>query len=210
MLAPSIGVSLYTWTTIIGVVLAGISLGNYLGGRLADRYPRRATLGGILAASGLMTLSILILIQFVPGLPVWSGTPLVARIVFITTVIFFIPSTIMGMVSPVVVKLTLSDLAKTGNVVGKIYACGAMGSIFGTFLTGFVLIAWMGTRMIVLLVGIVLILMAISFGDVLRARRLGMAMLVLALGLLVIGALWACAICRRRVRRARSPGCRSW
>ena len=48
--APSIGVSLYTWTTIIGVVLAGISIGNYLGGRLADRFPSPTTLGFILLA----------------------------------------------------------------------------------------------------------------------------------------------------------------
>ena len=50
ILAPSIGVSLYTWTTIIGVVLAGISIGNYLGGRLADRFPSPTTLGFILLA----------------------------------------------------------------------------------------------------------------------------------------------------------------
>ena len=40
LLAPTVGVSLYTWTSVIGVVLAGVSLGNYLGGRLADRWPR--------------------------------------------------------------------------------------------------------------------------------------------------------------------------
>ncbi len=39
IVAPYVGVSLYTWTGIIGVVLAGISLGNYLGGWLADRRP---------------------------------------------------------------------------------------------------------------------------------------------------------------------------
>ena len=38
IVAPYVGVSLYTWTTIIGVILAGMSLGNYLGGRMADRW----------------------------------------------------------------------------------------------------------------------------------------------------------------------------
>ena len=52
ILAPTIGVSLYTWTSIIGIVLAGISLGNYLGGRLADKYPSPVTLGLILLAGG--------------------------------------------------------------------------------------------------------------------------------------------------------------
>jgi len=62
ILAPFIGVSLYTWTSIIGVVLAGISLGNYLGGRIADRWPQRRTLGILLVAGGLASLAILPLI----------------------------------------------------------------------------------------------------------------------------------------------------
>lgn len=48
IMAPFVGVSLYTWTSIIGVVLAGISIGAYLGGNLADRFPSRKTLGWLL------------------------------------------------------------------------------------------------------------------------------------------------------------------
>src|SRR5687767_15281343 len=59
ILAPFIGVSLFTWTSIIGVVLAGISLGNYLGGVLADRLGSRRTLGLILLAGGLASLVVL-------------------------------------------------------------------------------------------------------------------------------------------------------
>src|SRR4029453_14798670 len=44
MLAPIVGVSLYTWTSVIGVVLAGLSIGNWLGGKIADRWPGRSTL----------------------------------------------------------------------------------------------------------------------------------------------------------------------
>ena len=52
-MAPYVGVSLYTWTSIIGVVLAGISVGAYLGGMLADRRPSHATLGWLLLCAGL-------------------------------------------------------------------------------------------------------------------------------------------------------------
>src|SRR3954469_5785540 len=69
ILAPYIGVSLYTWTSIIGVVLAGISLGNYLGGRIADRWPFRSTLGVLLTAGGLASLAILPLINIATGIP---------------------------------------------------------------------------------------------------------------------------------------------
>jgi len=65
ILAPNIGVSLYTWTSIIGVVLAGISIGNYVGGRVADRFPSPTTLGIILLASGLTCLSVLPLLGVV-------------------------------------------------------------------------------------------------------------------------------------------------
>src|SRR5512135_2647471 len=58
ILAPFVGVSLYTWTSIIGVVLAGISIGAFLGGKTADRFPDKKTLGWLLLFSGMATLSI--------------------------------------------------------------------------------------------------------------------------------------------------------
>ena len=202
ILAPFIGVSLYTWTSIIGVVLAGISLGNYLGGRMADRWPYRQTLGVLLAAGGLAALAILPLINIATAiptgelvdqanrlggvLPVDRAALLILRIVVITTLIFFPPSFILGMVSPVVIKLTLRDLAHSGGLVGKVYALSTLGSILGTFATGFVLVQLLGTRMIVLGVGIVLILMAIVFGDLIR---LGRAASPLLAGVLLVGVL---------------------
>jgi spermidine synthase len=187
ILAPYVGVSLYTWTSIIGVVLAGISVGNYLGGRAADRWPERRTLGVLLAAGGIASLAILPLIHVATAIPtgVWvqatdrlgGGLPidraliLISRIVAITTIIFFPPSFLLGMVSPVVVKLVLRDFSRTGGVVGKIYAFSTLGAIVGTFATGFVLVQVLGTRRIVLGVGLVLLLMAVLFGDLVRVRR---------------------------------------
>src|SRR6202165_2499071 len=202
ILAPFIGVSLYTWTSIIGVVLAGISLGNYLGGRIADRWPHRRPRGVLLVAGGLPSLAILPLINIAtaiptgelidPGnrlggvLPLDRASLLILRIVVITALIFFPPSFLLGMVSPVVIKLTLRDLAHSGGLVGKVYALSTLGSILGTFATGFVLVQFFGTRMIVLGVGIVLLVMAAVFGDLLR---LGRAMAPLAAGLLLVGVL---------------------
>lgn len=169
IMAPYVGVSLYTWTSIIGVVLAGISIGAYLGGLLADRYPRPSTLGWLLLLSGLGALSISPLTHLIGGAP--FHTRLMIRILLITTIIFFIPSCLLGMISPVVVKLTLKNLQKTGNVVGKIYAFSTLGSILGTFATGFFLISWMGTRHILLTMGMILILSALVFGDFFRRKK---------------------------------------
>jgi len=163
IMAPYVGVSLYTWTSIIGVVLAGISIGAYLGGLIADRYPRPSTLGWLLFISGLGAFSISPLTNLLGGAQ--FQTSLMVRILLITAMIFFIPSCLLGMISPVVVKLTLKNLAKTGNVVGKIYAFSTLGSILGTFATGFFLISWMGTRNILLIMGAILIICAPIFGS---------------------------------------------
>src|SRR3990172_1645110 len=162
IMAPYVGVSLYTWTSIIGIVLAGISIGAYLGGLVADRYPRPSTLGWLLFFSGLGAFSISPLTNLVGGAE--FQTSLMVRILLITTIVFFVPSCILGMISPVVVKLTLHNLQKTGNVVGKIYAFSTLGSILGTFATGFFLISWMGTRSILLTMGILLIVSSVLFG----------------------------------------------
>ncbi len=202
ILAPFIGVSLYTWTSIIGVVLAGISLGNYVGGRSADRWPERRTLGILLLAGGLASLAILPLISIATSIPTGQlvdpnnrlggvlpldrAALLILRIVTITALIFFPPSLILGMVSPVVIKLTLRDLAHTGGLVGKVYALSTLGSILGTFATGFVLVQVFGTRMIVLGVGIVLLIMAAVFGDLIR---IGRAVVPLAAGVVLVAVL---------------------
>ena len=169
IMAPYVGVSLYTWTSIIGVVLAGISIGAYLGGRIADRYPHSSTLGWLLFLSGLGAFSISPLTNLVGGAQ--FHTALMTRILLITTIIFFLPSCLLGMISPVVVKLTLNNLEKTGNVVGKIYAFSTLGSILGTFATGFYLISWMGTRSILLAMGIILVLSALIFGGFFRSKK---------------------------------------
>ena len=168
ILAPTIGVSLYTWTSIIGIVLAGISVGNYVGGVAADRFPRRPFLGLVLLASGVSSLSILPLIDVASN--ALDSLPIVPRIVLLTTALFFPPSVILGMVTPIVVKLRLRDLAKTGNIVGTTYAVSTAGSIFGTFITGFVLIQWIGTRSIIVAAAVVLLLLAVAFGRLWEVR----------------------------------------
>jgi spermidine synthase len=169
ILAPFVGVSLYTWTSIIGVVLAGISIGAYLGGKLADRFPHRKTLGWLLLISGIATLMIPPITNLVAGHA--FPTSLMLRILIVTAITFFIPSTILGMISPVVVKLVLSNVETAGNVVGKIYAFSTLGSIIGTFTAGFFLISWIGTRHILLVMGGILILTALFWGSIMKSRR---------------------------------------
>src|SRR5512146_2157601 len=137
ILAPIIGVSLYSWTSVIGVVLAGISLGNFLGGKIADRFASRRTLGILLLLGGAAALSVLFTASQLAAHKPPASLPLLLRVVALTAGIFFLPSCLLGTISPLLVKLTLHDLAQSGNVVGKISAVATAGSIVGTFATGF-------------------------------------------------------------------------
>lgn len=168
ILAPFVGVSIYTWTSIIGVILAGISVGAFIGGKLVDRYPARKTLGWLLLLSGIMALCIIPITHLVAAyrFPV----SLMLRIFIVTSIIFFIPGCVLGTISPVVVRLTLKNIENAGNVIGKIYALSTLGAIIGTFVTGFFLISWMGTRTIVFSMGIVLLLAALFSGSLFKKK----------------------------------------
>jgi MFS family permease len=160
LIAPNVGVSLYTWTSVIGVVLAGIAIGNYLGGKLADRRPGRTTLSAMyLGAAGASAL----ILFFARDVDAFTGPttwPAIIQVLWITTLMFFLPSVLLGMPTPMLVKLTLPSLESTGRVVGDVQAAATAGSILGVFITGYFLISWFGTRAIVAGVVVVLLLLA--------------------------------------------------
>jgi spermidine synthase len=161
ILAPTIGVSLYTWTTVIGVVLAGLSLGNWIGGKIADRRPGRSVLSLLYLLSAIASGMILILSRNLDSVAApyqWSA---ILQVLWLTVLLFFLPSVLLGTITPMIVKLTLSSLDVTGRVVGQIQAAATLGSILGVFATGFVLISAFGTRPVVAGVTIALLAMAI-------------------------------------------------
>jgi spermidine synthase len=184
LLAPYLGVSLEVFTGIIGVILAGISVGAWAGGRAADRGDPRRLLGPLLVAGGLTAVASPLIVDLVG--PVASTGPL--SIVTITLLGFFAPAAVLAAVSPIVVKIRLSSLQETGSVVGTYSAIGTAGAIFGTFVTGFVLIAAFPTRPIVIVVGVGLTLLGVSLW--VGRRVLGMAGSAGIL-LLLVGALLA-------------------
>ena len=198
VLAPYVGVSLYTWTSIIGVVLAGISAGAYAGGWVADRRPAESTLGWLLLASGVTAMLIAPATTFLAaddGLLTEYGiaTTLLQRVVLLSFILFFLPSFFLGMISPVAVKIAVRDLATTGRTVGKIYAFSTLGSIAGTFTTGFFLIARFGTRATLIGTGAALIATALLLGSLFGKRGRAVSVLVIA-GALAYAGLWPGAV----------------
>jgi spermidine synthase len=184
LLAPYLGVSLEVFTGVIGVILAGISLGAWLGGRAADQGDPSRLLGPLLTAGGVAALASPLLVDLL-GPVLTGGGPL--AIVLITTLGFLAPAAILSAVPPVVVKLRLASLDYTGTVVGSFSAVGTAGAIFGTFITGFVLIAAFPTRPIVIAVGLALVAggMGMGAGRRVWARRTGLLTVGLVVGLVV-------------------------
>lgn len=189
LLAPYAGVTLETFTAIIGVVLAGIALGTWIGGRMADTRPHPSSLlgptlviGGALAACAVPIVRVL-------GPPIGSAG--IGGLVLLTALSMLPGTAVLSAVSPVVVKTVLSDLAETGATVGRISALGTAGAIFGTFASGFLLVAAFPTPEII--VGLAVMLVAAGIWLAFRFRPAGRssAMLPAIAVAVVAGALTA-------------------
>lgn len=182
LMAPYVGVSLETFTGIIGTMLAGIAVGASVGGRLADRQDARALIGPALVVGGALTWLSLPILSLLG--PLVASDP--ASIVVLAAFAFFAPSAVLSTVSPMVAKLRLSSLTQTGSVVGGLSAAGTAGAIFGTFVTGFVLVAALPSRPVVLALGAVLVAVGLflwtRLGDT-KPRAMGIVFLFAAFGL---------------------------
>ncbi|MBI5757153.1 MAG: spermidine synthase [Planctomycetales bacterium] len=165
LIAVHLGASLYTWTSVIGVVLAGISFGNYLGGWLADRFAASQKLLSVLfVIASVLCFSVLWLNQQASHLSRPEDMHWPTWVMLIVGGIFLLPAMSLGTISPVVATMALRRSSKAGMTVGNVYAWGAMGSIVGTFFTGFYLLDVIGTQKIIVLTSAALGVMGLVIG----------------------------------------------
>lgn len=157
ILSPYFGNTIYTVSSVISVVLAALSAGYFFGGKLADRRPSRALFFGLifaggLSVSGLYLLVVLLLPVLGYALPIISG-PLISSLF-----LFFLPSFLLGTLSPFAIKLQHIAFPEkgAGSIAGEIFFWSTLGSIAGSLGAGFVLIPKFGISNIILSVGAVL------------------------------------------------------
>lgn len=163
IISRHLGQSVYAWTSVIGVILAGLSLGNGVGGRLADRFQASRMLSILFAAASLVCFSIPAA-SHAASVSTWlwmRSWPV--RILGHTLVAFFLPSFVLGTIAPVAVRMALEAGHETGRIIGRVYALGAIGSIAGTFAAGFFLIEWLGSLGLIVAVAMALGLAALGF-----------------------------------------------
>lgn len=150
LVAPYIGVSLYTWTGIIGACLSGMGIGSLVGGWLADRgEPRRWLSRMFLFASGFVALLLFQpLIATVTHSAFFQRMPPLFGVFSLSLLLFGLPCFFMAAISPLVYKIALQDSSRFGTTIGNLAASGIAGSILGTYATGFWLIPTFGIKAI--------------------------------------------------------------
>lgn len=155
VLAPSLGNSIFVWGSVISSVMVALSLGYWLGGHVADRFGASKTLGPVIAGAGLLT--VLAPLVAVPVLP-WAADlgPRAGSLVA-SALIFFLPSLLLAMVTPLGVRLVASKgMARIGRSAGALSSISTGGSILGTLATSFWLIPLLSLEPLIVSIGFLL------------------------------------------------------
>lgn len=176
LIAPFFGSSTFIWAALIGLTLAFLSLGYFLGGKVADRYPRPDILYMVSAVAA-------IIIAFIPLV---SRPLLIASLtafreldagafygtLFGTLLLLAPPIVLLGFISPFALRLQVSDLASAGQTAGSLYALSTVGSIAGSFVPVLLLIPLFGTAVTFFILSLSLLIPAVAGLISVRARLL--------------------------------------
>lgn len=188
LLGAYFGTSLYIWGCIIGLILLYLMVGYFLGGRIADRYPHEQALYVFTTIAALSILLIPFVCKWILG---WSATAFqeISVSVFLSSLIgsmllFAIPVTLLGLVSPYAIRLLARDVKSSGRMSGSLYAISTMGSILGAFLPVLWLIPAVGVRRTLIIFA--LLLLIVSLIGLLPRVRLNIAVPVAVVALVVI------------------------
>ncbi|HUQ23700.1 MAG TPA: fused MFS/spermidine synthase [Gaiellaceae bacterium] len=182
LLAPYFGSSTIVWANLIGIVLAGLAFGYWLGGRVADRRPETRLLGLIVLGSALwVAITPFVARPFLDAAVGRLDTASAGAVIgsFFAVLLLFAPAVVLlGMVSPFAIRLAITDVETAGAVAGRFYALSTAGSLLGTFLPALITIPLVGTQRT--LIGTA-VLLAVSASFLLGRRVVLLAAVLAAL-----------------------------
>ena len=164
IIIPVFGSSIYTWGSLIGVILTGLSLGYHIGGKLADKNPNFLKLCLVIFSAGLYIIFIPFIAPTITSSFVQFVSDSQYASLFSVFTLLIVPTFLLGIVSPYAIKLATRRLAELGNVSGNLYSLSTIGSIVGTFLTVFILIPTFEINYIIFGLGMTLIFFSSLFG----------------------------------------------
>ena len=159
------GTSNLVWSSIIGLILIYLTLGYFIGGKWADANPTPLALYRILAW-GAFTIA---LVPYIAGPVLRSAATafealsvgIMAGSFVAVLILFCVPITLLGMISPFAIRLSVDDTSKAGQVSGQIYATSTLGSFIGTFIPTLVTIPVIGTKLTFMVFGLFLLFAAL-------------------------------------------------
>lgn len=196
ILAPHLGSSVLVWTALIGIIMAFLSTGYWMGGKMADKNPSNKKLALIIVGGAFCILATAI---FQEGILKTIGTMTVRReyaAMLAATLLFGPASLLMGMVSPYVVRVAIEmrgvQVEKTGSIIGRFSAMSAIGSILGTFAGGYYMISYLGSRQSLYFLATMLMFVALIalLSDKITLRRRRLTVLMPIAGLCLSAFFW--------------------
>lgn len=164
ILIPVFGSSIYTWGSLIGVILTGLSLGYHIGGKLADKNPNFLKLCLVIFTAGLYIIFVPFIAPTITSSFIQFVSDSQYASLFAVFTLLIVPTFLLGIVSPYAIKLATRRLAELGNVSGNLYSLSTIGSIVGTFLTVFILIPTFEINYIIFGLGVTLMVFSSLFG----------------------------------------------
>lgn len=162
VVAPIIGSSVFTWTSVIGITLLGLAIGSYVGGKIADKYETDISLPlSFLFSSVLISLIPILAINtnFITD----SSDSILKLNLYLSIYLFLLPSLAIGLIQPIILKKFANNFLKLGSEYGILSFAWSAGGILGVFLTGFFFISNIGSKETIWLMSIILFLVGIIF-----------------------------------------------
>lgn len=161
-LTPYFGSGIEVWASLISTVMLSLMAGYYLGGMLADRYPRTDVLGGAVLAAGLFLCAVPPLATPVLDWTLETVGYDVNAVLLAAAMMVFVPMTLLSFFSPYAVRLLLMDAAHGGRVAGSVYSITTIGNIVGTLGTALGLMRFIGSREIMFIFAGVIVLCGVA------------------------------------------------
>lgn len=162
IVAPIIGSSVFTWTSIIGITLLGLSIGSWIGGKLADKIENKSVLSLSFLVSSILVFIIPVLSKNTEFLINASNSILWLNL-FLSLYLFLLPAVAIGTIQPIILKNFADDFSKIGSKYGILSATWSIGSVLGVFLTGFIFISTIGSAETIFIIAAILFLTGFIF-----------------------------------------------
>lgn len=171
ILAPYFGSSIFVWGSIITVFMLSLSLGYLLGGKLSLRDPGLKQHGFFFVIAALLLLPLILFSNsLMEALFLIIEDPRYGSLA-VSMLLFFMPTTVLGMIAPYSVRLLVMDTHRSGHVAGTLYFISTLGSALGTLATSFYLVLWFEVNQI--LISMCVILFAAGILAIYSGKTLG-------------------------------------